>query len=297
MSLDHFIITVFCLVDDVLTEVLKATGQLRQRGSPAQLDDAEVITMEIVGEFLGTDTDKGIWEYFASNWRHFFPRLPSRCNFSKQAANLCQAKARIWRLLVGRLARHDDVWMVDGVPIKVCHLKRSKRSRLFREEATIGYCAAKGEYYRGFKGVLLTAGGVISDYTICGASVDEREALLDCAETARDQPVIGDKGFIGRDYQAKLREEYGIAMHTALRSNMDDPRPKEFVEWLVSTRRQVETVIGQMTERFHFNRVRARNLYRFASRVARKVLAHTVGIFLLRQAGILDLRMEALVQP
>jgi len=42
----------------------------------------------------------------------------------------------------------------------------------------------------------------------------------------------------------------------------------------------VETVIGQLTERFHTERIRARNLWHLANRVIRKLLAHTVGVFL-----------------
>jgi len=35
--------------------------------------DSEVITMEVVGEFLGIDTDKHIWQYFREHWLMFFP--------------------------------------------------------------------------------------------------------------------------------------------------------------------------------------------------------------------------------
>jgi hypothetical protein len=44
--------------------------------------------MEIVGEFISFDTDKGIWKYFKTHWQSWFPKLSSRSNFAKQAANL-----------------------------------------------------------------------------------------------------------------------------------------------------------------------------------------------------------------
>jgi hypothetical protein len=43
----------------------------------------------------------------------------------------------------------------------------------------------------------------------------------------------------------------------------------------------VETVIGQLTERFHIERIRARNLWHLANRVIRKLLAHTVKLGIL----------------
>ena len=64
MDLDSFIVAVFCLTDDWLERQEK----LRQRGPKPKLSDSEVLTMEIVGKFLGIDTDKGIYLYFL---RHF----------------------------------------------------------------------------------------------------------------------------------------------------------------------------------------------------------------------------------
>jgi hypothetical protein len=63
MSIEDFIITVYCLVDEALNKLIEDQN-LRQRGFKPSLSDGEVITMEVVAEFLGIDTDKGAWEYF-----------------------------------------------------------------------------------------------------------------------------------------------------------------------------------------------------------------------------------------
>jgi hypothetical protein len=61
MELTSFLVTVFCLIDDWLI----ARGQrLRQRGPAPRLADSEVLTIECVGEFLGIDTDTGLYAYF-----------------------------------------------------------------------------------------------------------------------------------------------------------------------------------------------------------------------------------------
>jgi hypothetical protein len=54
MDLSTFIIGVF----DTTEDWLKEQGPVRSRGPAPKLSDSEVITMEIVGEFLGIDTDK-----------------------------------------------------------------------------------------------------------------------------------------------------------------------------------------------------------------------------------------------
>jgi hypothetical protein len=55
---------------------------------------------------------------------------------------------------------------------------------------------------------------------------------------------------------------------------MKEDKPKGFLKWLVSTRRLVETVIGQLSERFNIEKVRARDLWHEISRFWRKLLAH-----------------------
>jgi hypothetical protein len=102
MPIEDFIITVFCLIDDELEKVIRGK-KLRQRGPAPGLKDSEVLTMEIIGEFLGKDCDKTIWEYFKSHWSHFFPKLPDRSNFSRQSANLHILKKMIQEALANSL--------------------------------------------------------------------------------------------------------------------------------------------------------------------------------------------------
>jgi hypothetical protein len=49
MSVEDFIIAVYCLVDDMMKEQLKGKN-LRQRGFNPVLTDSEMITMELVAE-------------------------------------------------------------------------------------------------------------------------------------------------------------------------------------------------------------------------------------------------------
>lgn len=89
--MDHitFLISVFCLVDDLLKG--KA---LCQRGPKPLLQDSEVLTMEIMGEFLSIDTDSGIYRYFRRHNSDWFPTLRRihRTTFVRQSANLWQIK-------------------------------------------------------------------------------------------------------------------------------------------------------------------------------------------------------------
>ena len=57
---------------------------------------------------------------------------------------------------------------------------------------------------------------------------------------------------------------------------MKDSRSKDFVKNIVSTRRLIETVISQLTDRFKIAKIKAKKLWHFSRKVTRKILAHTV---------------------
>jgi len=97
MDLSTFIVAVFCLIDDRL----EGRG-VRQRGPSPKLCDAEVLTIEIVGEFLGLDTDKSIRLFFERHYGGWFPTLGEvhRTTFARQAANLWKVKERLWQELL-----------------------------------------------------------------------------------------------------------------------------------------------------------------------------------------------------
>ncbi len=124
-SAEDFIIYVYCSVEDVSRTII--TQPLRSRGFMPKLSDAELITMEIVGEFMGKDQDKGIWRYFRNHWHHGVPHLGSRANFAKQSANLWDLKRRIQDHITWEIgARDDSIYLVDGFPMPICKYARSR---------------------------------------------------------------------------------------------------------------------------------------------------------------------------
>ncbi|MEL6441522.1 MAG: hypothetical protein AAFQ80_20000 [Cyanobacteria bacterium J06621_8] len=123
------IITVFCCVDDLWNQITQGR-KIRKGGFEPSLRDSEVITMEIVlkdtashiGEFLGIETDKGIWCYFRAHWLDFFPQIKSRTTFSRPASNLWCYKQQLQKLLVHNLGGlEDSIHIIDGFPMPLCH--------------------------------------------------------------------------------------------------------------------------------------------------------------------------------
>mgnify|MGYP000544726151 FL=1 len=77
---------------------------------------------------------------------------------------------------------------------------------------------------------------------------------------------------------------------------MKDSRPKDSVQKLMKVRCRVETVIGQLVERFHIETVWARDLFHLSNRIARKLLSHTMGVFLNKLLGREAIQFEGLVE-
>ena len=138
----------------------------------------------------------------------------------------------------------DPIRIVDGCPLPLCVLTRAPRCRLFAGEADYGYYAAKKQPYYGFHGhLMIMVEGVITGWTVTAASGDEREALWDLTDGVHGL-VIGDKGYISAFLKAELALT-GVDLQTPLRANMTDTRNPCVVRQLTTTRRLVETVIGQ----------------------------------------------------
>jgi hypothetical protein len=76
---------------------------------------------------------------------------------------------------------------------------------------------------------------------------------------------------------------------------MNEPRSFQVVRQLQTVRRLIESVNAQLSERFHFERIRARDLWHLTSRVNRKILAHTLCCWLNRQLGRPLLQFDGLV--
>jgi hypothetical protein len=274
MPIDNFIIYVFIFVDNFI----KTIGKIRKSGPIPNLSDAEMITMEIVGEFLGQGRgDKTIFDYFFNHWHSWFPKLNCRYTFAKQSANLWKIKEQLYRYIIELhfdLAP-EDITIFDGLPLPTCHPKRVKKHNPLRQEGAFGYCAAKDHKYFGFKGHILTNDeGLILNFTITSANVDERDVLPEIIIDGISDLLIADKGLIRTELKENLQKR-GINLQTPLRKNMKDERPKWLINQMMNVRRIIETVNGQLKERFNIQAIRAKDLWHFASKVGRKILAHS----------------------
>lgn len=293
MSRNDLLLWVFCLIDDEIQAL--RLPRLRSRGPQATaLTDAEVITIELVGEFWGLDTDKGIYRHFVEYHAAEFPALPTvhRTTFARQAANLWAVKQALHRRLADRLSAGQCVWLVDSFPLPVCQFARATFCERFAGDADYGYdhCLKRTMY--GFRVHLRTdRAGVIQAFQIAPARASDKAVLPELAGPP-GTVGIGDRGYYSPPLAAELAER-GVRFLTPYMHKSKEPDPERAAK-LSRIRYRLETVNGQLADRYRGKRTWARDLWHLTHRVTRKVLSHTVMVSLTRRHGHHSLSFDAL---
>lgn len=294
MDLDELMVATYCLVDETLS-VLLAGARVRQRGPDPILADAEVLSMEIVGAYLGLTQDKALFDYFRRHYGHFFPALRRihRTTFVRQAANLWRWKEVLWQALLSTLPHDPLVALVDSFPMPVCRFARANRCRLFRGEAAFGHDELNRQIYYGFRcHVRACRPGVIAAVSLAPANASDL-AVLPEVVAGTSGFAIGDRNY----WSPALRDELaamGLALLAPYRSAKKDPTPA-LSRFLSRVRYRIDTTFGQLVERYHAKRLWARDLWHLASRLLRTVLSHTVATLLNTLLGNPPLQLARLL--
>ncbi len=291
MDLNTFIVAVFCLIDDRIADL----GRLRERGPAPKLCDSEVLTIEVVGEFLGLDEDTELFAYFRRHYVHFFPNLMrvDRTTFARQAANLWKVKERLWQEFLAEIPHDPTFALCDSVPLPVCLFARAYRCRRFKGEAAFGKDTLLRQTFYGFRvHVRVCWPGVITRISVAPANVHELSVLPEIVEGTSGL-LIGDRNY----HSPKSGQELagiGVELLAPYSSKKRDPTPKKSA-LLSRLRYRIDTVFSQLTERYCVKKVWARDMWHLASRLLRKVLSHTVAFLLNHQLGNPPLQLSKLL--
>ena len=290
MDLNTFIIAVFCLIDDRIED-----RALRARGPLPRLSDAEVLTIEIVGEFLGLDTDEAIFRYFRRHYGEWFPALREvhRTTFARQSANLWKIKESIWQELLSSTPHDPAFALCDSMPLPACLFARAYRCRRFRGEAAFGKDTLLKQTFYGFRmHARVCWPGVITRLSMAPANAHELRVLPELVE-ATSGLIVGDRNY----HSPKTKEQLatmGVELLAPYSSKKLDQNPKRSA-LLSRLRYRIDTVFSQLTGRYSIKRVWACDLWHLMSRLLRKVLSHTVAFLLNHQMGNPHLQLSKLL--
>lgn len=301
MDLSTFIIGVFDLCEDWLTE----RGPVRSRGPAPKLSDSEVITMEIIGEFLGIDTDKGIFTYFKRHYTHYFPKIREihRTTFCRQAANLWVIKERLWQhLLESELVvggeEEEPLMVIDSFPIPVCKKSRSYKCKVMRELSDRGRDTELGKFLGLRAHVLVLWPGIIVRAEVCGANVHDLHPAERLLEGMGRGWVLADRNYWSPATREQLSDQEEGPMLLARfkrKGQTEIERGLVWPRWLSKKRQKIETIFSQLVERYKMKEVWARDTWHFSSRFLRKILSHTMAVVFCYREGVSPTRFSELL--
>jgi len=278
----------YVLVDDWY----QAKGRQWLKGKPGvkpEFSDSEMLTLMLAQDFIPYPGETQYVGYIRANYGREFPKLVDQSQYNRRARNLRYLVEMLRRSWLGLLGVEDPKQLlVDTKPIPVMGYKRSKSHSDFAGSAAYGHCAARNLNYFGYKLVMLTTlDGLPVVYDLVPANTDEREAAEVVLQRVKDCDIFGDKGFIGDEWQADVRQHTGNRVWTAKRANQALQNPPEFDRLLSSIREHIEGTFHriQNTGR-HVERLLAKTIHGLSTRIILKVTCLVLKQLLRRDFGI-----------
>ena len=335
MDLDTFFTTLYVLIDDWYKREIKAHMKRHAGPALQMSDSEVLTVAIAAQWRAGVpwQSERGIVRYVLQHGQSWFPRMLKHSQFNKRLRDLWAAFVCLQQELAQMLNSDAIYEVVDCTPIPHCSLGQAishERHWLFGKKGRGGN---HGGWYYGEQLLLCaTEKGVITGWMTGLANIDDRwmmEALLSSrkgdkrliepplpkhrtykhrhiptpesfspAITAghdRGLPFLADGGFSGKRRIKHWRVEYGAEVIAPRASNIKGDKPSRTMRWLRKHRQIVETVIARLTENFDLHRVNAHSELGMLTRLAAKMAAYNLGIFINRCLGRPDGALATLI--
>ena len=180
---------------------------------------------------------------------------------------------------------------MDSLPIDACQFARATFRERFAGQADYGYCHLRKRTFYGFRLHLrVSRNGVILGYQLAPARASEKAVLPELGLPAGGVG-IGDRNYWSPDLRERLAAA-GVTLLAPYYQKSKDPDPRRSAR-LSAVRYKIETVNGQLAERYNIKRTWAKDLWHLCHRIIRKILSHTVAIVLTARAGHQPLQFDA----
>ncbi|KZM58197.1 IS982 family transposase [Geobacillus thermoleovorans] len=238
-------------------------------------EDAVIIAIHLLGKLLGFTSERA-WHRFVTGNLFTNGSFLERSRYNRRCRALGFAIKWIRHELAKR-GQHHAYAVVDSLPLPLCHTARMHRVKRFQEIADIGYCASKKQWYYGLKLHLqVTDQGLPMGYVVTEASCHDRIAAESVMTQIPHPYNFGDKGFISRDLQKRLYEEYQMALWTPSRKNQKHRASETWEQWIQQKRKVIETVFSVLVDHYRITGIRANSIIGFEVALDGILLAYSL---------------------
>jgi hypothetical protein len=251
-------------------------------GPEGKVTDPELIALAVAQAATGECSDRkflGMIGYRLLGW---FPHLPDQSQYNRRLRRLTP-QITATQLAVAELIASGRVRLVDGTLISVANYAGCAQKSQFAGHGAYGYCASKSEWVWGMRLILLSdPAGVPLGYDLRPANEREYEPTLCLASAHPDTVLVADKGLWGRQFAETLRL-CGVEIVTPARHKLGERPPEEVAK--AAIRLVIESVFANLKEQMGLRRHLAKTLAGLAQRIAQRLLALTLGMFINAQIG------------
>lgn len=260
--------TMLKIVSEIYDKIIPINIKQRKNKSFAKMTDPEIITVQLLIEYLGKTQNDG-YKFLLDNYPNLVNYV-ERSRFNRLVSNLFFVIKEIRK---NTPKNQKAEWkIIDSFPITVNKFGRAHFGKRLRDISSYGYCASKKEKYYGMKAhVIVDLNGNPIDYLLTKANIDDRDATYELAETNEIEKLIGDKGYVGT-ISEDLKIENNIELYALKRNNSKTPLPKKFRNLISALRRRIESTFNQLIEHFDIERVRANSKLGFFASIESKFL-------------------------
>jgi hypothetical protein len=183
------------------------------------------------------------------------------------------------QLMVAELIAEGRVRLADGTLIGSANYPGCASHSHMAGHASYGYCPSKSQFVWGMRLVLLSdSKGVPVGYDLVGPKTgEERETAFELAQTHAGSVLLADGGFWGAEYDRTM-ELIDVQLVTPAKHKLGERPPGEIAK--ASIRLIIESVFSNLKGQMRLADHLAKTIGGLAQRIAQRLLALTLGIFL-----------------
>ena len=257
-----------------LTKTCKHITSNKQIRLP-KLSDLELVALNITAEYMSINSELQLFRCISGT---VLDGKIERSVYNKRRRKLFPYIEKIRETLSSKFSDFTDVFIVDSTPIEICKISRANRSAICSTEEVkpaFGYCAAQKSRYFGYKlHAVCDKNGIFHSFDFTPANVHDVNYLNDIKGNLQNCLLIGDRGYISKEFQVDLFNYSRINLSVPMRKNQHDF--VEFSKMKSKIRKRIETNISQLCGQFTININFAKTFQGLATRIVSKITSFTM---------------------
>ena len=289
-DLDTLATALYVTADDLLIAHPEKGPYRPVTGFPAQISDAELLTLAVMQALLGFTSERRWLRYAREHLTGLFPYLPLQPGYNKRLRKLASTMSWLLSMLASMTTvTDDDVWVVDSTPVECGRSREVVHRSELAGYAEYGYCASHSRYFWGMRlHLVCTLHGLPAGWALTGAKADERAVLEHILDTmpapagGHRQIIIGDKNYYGNAFEATLASNGIELLRPARKGEKERPGARFFKPLRQVIESINDTLKGQLDLEAHGGHT----LAGVCTRVAQRILALTAVIWHNDQLGL-----------